>query len=46
MKKRIVKIALRLCGLLAIAGLLAVSAVAGGGIVPDPNSPRSVVSGN
>lgn len=39
MRKKIVKMVCRVCGLLALAGILAVSAVAGGGPVPDPNGP-------
>ena len=39
MRKRIVKMVCRVCGLLALAGLLAVNAAAGGGTDPDPNGP-------
>lgn len=47
MRKRIVKIALRFCGLLAVAGILAVNAMAGGGMDPDPNGPpRSAIASN
>lgn len=45
MKKRVVKIALRFCALLALTGVLVVSAVAGGGIEPDPNGPGMTVVG-
>lgn len=39
MRKRVVKMALRLCALLALAGIMAVNAMAGDGPVPDPNGP-------
>jgi hypothetical protein len=39
MRKRIVKMLCRVCGLLALAGILAVSAAAGSGPSPDPNGP-------
>jgi hypothetical protein len=43
MRKRIVKIALRLCALLALTGIMAVNAAAGGGPDPDPNGPAKTV---
>lgn len=45
MRKRVVKIALRLCGLMALAGIMTVNAVAGGGMDPDPNGPGMTVVG-
>lgn len=45
MRKRVVKVALRFCALLALTGVLAVGAVAGGGIEPDPNGPGMTVVG-
>jgi hypothetical protein len=42
-KKRVVKVFLRVCGLLVIAGILAVNAVAGSGPDPDHNGPCLVV---
>jgi hypothetical protein len=43
MRKRVVKIALRLCALLALTSIMAVNAMAGGGPVPDPNGPETTV---
>lgn len=39
MREKIVKVVLRMCGLLAVAGLLTGYAMAGGGMEPDPNGP-------
>jgi hypothetical protein len=39
MKKRVVKTVLRVCALLALTSIMAVNAMAGGGIEPDPNGP-------
>jgi hypothetical protein len=45
MRKTVVKMVLRICGLLAVAGLLTINGIAGSGPVPDPNGPDDVIAG-
>lgn len=45
MRKRVAKVVLRVCGLMMVAGLLAVNAIAGSGPSPDPNGPDEIVAG-
>lgn len=42
--KKVFRVAIRLFGLLGLAGMLAVSASAGAGTVPDPDGPGHIIS--